>query len=168
MSIEEDWLVRRVRELTMALEGQDIVKTCSKCTSLCAGDLESCPHCGHPFGEEVDQEDATLLRSDLTKSGQPDMLEPPHGPGPTIVAATSAGQGGSLGEQEPPLETIDGEPAAYEDTNVETLRAELDRRGVFVPTSGVKKVDLIDKLRENDRTRDQDAEDHGSVTQQGV
>lgn len=49
-------------------------------------------------------------------------------------------------------ETIDGQPAAYDSANVETLRAELDRRGTFVP-GGTRKAELVGMLRENDQAR---------------
>lgn len=47
-------------------------------------------------------------------------------------------------------ETIDGQPATYESANVETLRGELDRRGLFIP-AGARKADLVAALRENDQ-----------------
>lgn len=49
-------------------------------------------------------------------------------------------------------ETIDGKPAAYGLANVETLRAELDRRNLFAP-AGARKADLISALQENDQLR---------------
>jgi hypothetical protein len=192
MSLEEDWLVRRVREHTEILRSAGMLTECEKCTTQFAADLDACPHCGHEVGEKVDPAMATAVRSDATKSGQPDALLPPHGSGPTLVGQTAAnvtteqdreqnlgsavvGVGdnmathggipddtGESADPDAPQETIDGEPAEYQPSNVETLRAELNRRNVFVPSSGSRKNDLVRLLREDDRKRaDVDAQ-HGS------
>jgi len=156
---------------------------CAQCTTMYAPDLKACPNCGHKPDDDVDPAMATAVRSDATKSGQPDALAPPHGSGPTLVGQTAAnvtteqdreenltggavvGAGDNMathggdatpggedteGSDDAPAETIDGLPASYDETNVETLRAELNRRNVFVASSGVKKNDLVRLLREDD------------------
>ena len=123
MSMEEDYLMRRVAQLESALKGAGVLTECKECTTLFAPDLERCPNCGAPV------------------------------PGSDAEAEAEA----QLAEQEKAQEsgeTIDGQPATYESANVEMLRAELDRRGLFVP-AGARKADLVAALREHDITSDQ-------------
>lgn len=117
MSMEEDYLMRRVGQLEAALKGAGVLTECGECTTLFAPDLDRCPNCGAPVpGSDAEAE--ARLAAEEAESG----------------------------------ETIDGQPAVYESANVETLRAELKARELFVP-SGAKKPDLIALLRDNDQTR---------------
>lgn len=117
MSMEEDYLMRRVAQLESALKGADVLTECKECTTLFAPDLERCPNCGAPVpGSDAEAEAQLAEQEKAEESG----------------------------------ETIDGQPATYESANVETLRAELDRRGLFVP-AGARKADLVAALRENDQ-----------------
>lgn len=119
MSMEEDYLMRRMAQLEKALKGAGVLTQCNECTSLFAPDLERCPECGAPVpGSDAEAEAQAAEQEAAEESG----------------------------------ETIDGQPAAYDSANVETLRAELDRRGTFVP-GGTRKADLISMLRENDQAR---------------
>lgn len=119
MSMEEDYLMRRVGQLEAALKGAGVLTQCAECTTLFAPDLERCPNCGAPVpGSDAEAEAQLAEQEKAEESG----------------------------------ETIDGQPATYESANVETLRAELKDRELFVP-SGAKKPDLIAALRDNDRVR---------------
>lgn len=116
MSMEEDYLMQRVRQLEAALKGAGVLTECDECTTLFAPDLERCPNCGAPVpGSDAETEDQLATEEAAEESG----------------------------------ETIDGQPAAYDSANVETLRGELDRRGVFVP-AGTRKADLVGMLQEHD------------------
>ena len=174
MSWEEDFLMRRVGEITSALKGLEVLEECANCTTLYAADLDACPNCGHPKGEPksraMEGERPTPFGGVESTAGA-NALPPTtvHGgadPNAVIAAAEESEQGdsGSDGNGDPdgdeqPQETIDGEPASYEDSNVETLRAEVKRReSVFVPSSANKAV-LIDALRKDDR--DQAAKSEG-------
>lgn len=169
MSWEEDYLLRRVDEITAALKGADVLEECDQCTTLYAADLDKCPNCGKPKGEAPDPAVATPRPTPLgvestaganalpaaTVHGGADPNEVTQG---GDVEPDDGDDGGEKTDGAVPEETINGEPATYEDANVETLRAELNARGVFVPSSGVKKVDLVELLRKNDRERaEQDA-----------
>ena len=119
MSMEEDYLMRRVGQLEAALKGAGVLTQCAECTTLFAPDLERCPNCGAPVpGSDAEAEAQLAEQEKAEESG----------------------------------EIINGQPASYESANVETLRAELDRRGTFVP-GGTRKADLISMLRENDQAR---------------
>lgn len=111
MSMEEDYLMRRMAQLEKALKGAGVLTQCNECTSLFAPDLERCPECGAPV------------------------------PGSDAEAEAQGG------DDAPETGTV---AAPYGGYNVETLRAELKEREVFVP-SGAKKPDLIAMLDENDK-----------------
>jgi hypothetical protein len=119
VSMEEDYLMRRMAQLEKALKGAGVLTQCSECTSLFAPDLERCPECGAPVpGSDAEAEAQAVEQEAVEESG----------------------------------ETIDGQPVAYDSANVETLRGELDRRGVFVP-GGTRKADLVGMLRDSDQAR---------------
>lgn len=48
MSWEEDYLMRRVGELTAILKGHEMLNECAECTTLFAADLDVCPNCQTP------------------------------------------------------------------------------------------------------------------------
>lgn len=165
MSWEEDFLMRRVGEITSALKGLDMLEECANCTTLYAADLDACPNCGHPKGEPksraMEGERPTPLGGVESTAGA-NALPPATvhgGADPNAVVAEAEAEEAEESDDEQPQETIDGEPASYEDSNVETLRAEVKRReSVFVPSSANKAV-LIDALRKDDR--DQAAKSEG-------
>lgn len=169
MSWEEDFLMRRVGEITSVLKGLDMLEECANCTTLYAADLDACPNCGHPKGEPksraMEGERPTPLGGVESTAGANAL--PPQtvhgGANPNAVVEAESDDTESVtpdaddtaGEPDAdaPQETLKGEPASYEEANVETLRAELtEERRVFVP-SGQRKADLIRLLRENDRDR---------------
>jgi len=162
VSWEEDFLMRRVGEITSALKGLDVLEECEDCTTLYAADLDACPNCGHPKGEPksraMEGERPTPLGGVESTAGA-NALPPAtvHGGADpnAVVAAAEAEEAeasdGDPGDDERPQETVNGEPKSYKDSNVETLRAEVKRReSVFVPSNASKAV-LIDALRKDDR-----------------
>lgn len=132
MSWEEDFLMKRVGDIVKALKGADMLDECAKCTTLFAADLDHCPNCGHPAGKPAD-------------------WVPPREESDT---PEQTGEGGAT-----TVETIDGQPAAYDSANVEQLKAELDRRGVFYP-GNAKRAEVLALLAEDDKQRA--AAEHGS------
>lgn len=157
MSWEEDYLLRRVGELTAALKGAGMLEECAQCTTLFAADLDTCPNCGHEKGEPADPAVATPRPTPLGVESTAGANALPaatvHG-GADPNAELSDGDEGT----EESGETIDGQPAAYDSANVETLRAELDRRGTFVP-GGTRKAELVGMLRDSDQARLESGQD---------
>lgn len=155
MSWEEDFLMRRVGEIVTALKGVGVLHECESCTTLYADDLDTCPNCGHEKGEPCSEAMSgtrpTPLGVESTAGANALPPETVHGGAdPNVVHARFDNTGeGSGAEAEESGETIDGQPATYDSANVETLRGELDRRGVFVP-GGTRKADLVGMLREHD------------------
>lgn len=173
MSWEEDYLLRRVGEITAALKEADVLDECAQCTTLFAAELDKCPNCGHPKGEKPDPAVATPRPTPLgvesTSGANALPAATVHGGADANEATRRSEESeqsddtddGDAPEPDAPPETINGKPASYTAANVETLRAELTtERKVFVP-SGQKKADLVRLLREDDKRRATDAA-HGS------
>jgi hypothetical protein len=148
LSIEEDWLVRRVRELIASLKGQDMLQECAKCTTLFTPDADHCPHCGHKVGDDVDQAAAVTQRSADTQAGRPDQLDSPHGPGATLVGVNAAVEPDHSGDGEDG--EVDENVNDYAEFNVEQLRKQAKDRGLFHP-SNAKRDDLVALLQADDR-----------------
>lgn len=147
MSWEEDYLMRRVNELTAAMKGAGMLEECANCTTLFAADLDECPNCGHPKGEP--QSEAMRVGDRPTPLGGVESTAGANALPPATVHGGA--DPNAITESEAPEETLDGEPASYEDSNVEQLQAELKRREVFVPSDRRKKNDLVELLRQSDR-----------------
>lgn len=155
MSWEEDYLMRRVGELTAVLKELDMLEECASCTTLFAADLDECPNCGHPKGEPKSPAmtgDRPTPLGGVESTAGANALPPQtvHGgadPNAVREAAERREQersdgddGGEKTDGVPdsrpatadaagaPEETIDSEPKRYEEANVETLRAEVKRR----------------------------------------
>ncbi len=173
MSWEEDYLMRRVGELTAALKEANVLEECANCTTLYAADLNDCPNCGHPKGEPKSRALSgprpTPLGVESTAGANALPPQTVHGganPNAVTAEAEEREQDDESGEDSAAddtaddgraQETIDGEPRPYEESNVETLRAEIKRRrdegrSIFVP-SGANKDALISALRSDDRAR---------------
>lgn len=173
MSWEEDYLLRRVDELTAAMKGAGVLEECDQCTTLYAADLDKCPNCGKPKGESADPAVATPRPTPLGVESTAGANALPaatvHGgadPNEVTRRDDSGGEDGDTSdefEDDAPAETIKGEPSSYEAANVETLRAELtDHRQRFIPgVSSKKKAELVELLREDDKRTATDAT-HGS------
>lgn len=151
MSWEEDFLMRRVGEITNALKGAGMLEECESCTTLYAADLDECPNCGHPKGdprpESMSGERPTPLGVESTAGANALPAETVHGGAdPNAIRAQDEDADEADG-------TEDGEPVNdYADRNVEQLKQELKDRNVFYPGSA-KRPELVALLQENDRTQ---------------
>lgn len=171
MSWEEDYLMRRVGELTAALKGAKVLDECARCTTLFAAGLAKCPNCAHPAGEPSEQgspvPESTAAGAALTGGvAAASQGRVPHDGSDPVPGQVDDGdipptgdgdqddQGGdTMPDPNAPQETINGEPGSYRETNVEQLRAEVKRRkDLFVP-SNANKPTLVAALRKHDKDR---------------
>ena len=158
MSWEEDFLMRRVGEITNALKGAGMLEECGSCTTLYAAELDECPNCGHPKGEPrpeaMSGERPTPLGVESTAGANALPAETVHGGAdPNAVMAQGEDSGEpDAGDDEDTADGTGPEVNDYADRNVEQLKQELSDRNVFYPGSA-KRADLVALLQEDDRTR---------------
>lgn len=78
MSMEEDFLMRRVREIVKALRERDVLEECRHCGTLLSADgRENCPNCQKPLREDEteEQEVEQVEAPPETIGGQPAVYE---------------------------------------------------------------------------------------------
>lgn len=131
MSYEEDFLMRRVREISDALKEKGVLEECSGidgCGTAYAVGLKACPNCGKPLEESEQTGDRNVGA----------------GAGPAeqqINADQTPGSGGTAGDA-----------PRYQQLTQAKLKAELDDRKVFYPPAATK-PDLIKLLEKDDREK---------------
>lgn len=75
MSMEEDFLMRKVREIVRVLKSHDAVTECGVCSTLVTDADEKCPNCGELFGEAKAAEQRAQEGPVETVGGQEDSYE---------------------------------------------------------------------------------------------
>jgi hypothetical protein len=76
VSIEEDVLMRRVREIVAVLREHELTEDCKKCGTVFAVGLDRCPNCQEPLetddasqqpADDYDSRNVEQLRAELSK-----------------------------------------------------------------------------------------------------